>query len=776
MRAATVAIGLRLVLGSGRGGFARLALVGAGAGLGIAFLLIGLAVAPALEARDAREQGREPGLAQGPTEGGSYVLQAAALDRFQGGRLFRVRLAAIGDRPPVPPGLERLPRPGEIVVSPELARLLRSPDGALLRPRVLGRIVAVIGDEGLAWPGELLAYGGVARAEATEDAGFYPVYEYGLPDGPGSGLPVELKLMILISILGLLVPTLAFIAASSRVAAPARERRLAAIRLVGATPGQARLLAAVETVPAALIGCVLGVALFIALRPLAAPLAPAGYEIFASDLVPPLGLAVATLLAVPILAVGAALIALRRIELNPLGIVRRARVRRAGPLRALPLAIGLAVLGAAWLQRGDVADESSRGEETVAFVLVGSGFVLVLLGVALVTPWLSLLAARLIAGRARSVGTLIAARRLLFEPTSAARLVSGTVLAVFVATVSHAFLPPLLGAAESQADVVHATRPGTLFVGTGASPNEVVAALDGVPGVRTVAPLGAASALARAPASDSLGPSDVLVADCAVLNRVLVRPLPRCGLAAGYRFVPHPPYAPRVEAGAELRLLVEPDASSETVALRVPDLLTPAPARPLYGDEVSLLLPPQVIPGRAAVRTRLGLVATDGSEDTVERVRNALARAGVQADVDTGDEYVGGQSDEMRGVVALIDLATLLVLLVAAAGLLVASIDSVLERRRPLAVLAAAGTPPSLLRRAVLLQSAIPLMCGLAVAASAALLTSLLVLAANGEALELPLRALAALLAVAVAAVLGIVGLTLPTLARAVRPEALRAE
>jgi hypothetical protein len=158
--------------------------------------------------------------------------------------------------------------------------------------------------------------------------------------------------------------------------------------------------------------------------------------------------------------------------------------------------------------------------------------------------------------------------------------------------------------------------------------------------------------------------------------------------------------------------------------MRVPDSLTSAPAQPLFGDEVSLLLPPRGIPGGVAVRTRLGLVATDGSDETAERVRNALATAGVQADVDTGDEYLGGQRDEVRGVVALIDLATLLVLLVAAAGLLVASIDSVLERRRPLAVLAAAGTPTSLLRRAVFFQSAIPLICGLGVAASAALLTS----------------------------------------------------
>ena len=410
-------------------------------------------------------------------------------------------------------------------------------------------------------------------------------------------------------------------------------------------------------------------------------------------------------------------------------------------------------------------------------VFVGAGFVLVLLGIAAVTPWLSLLAARLLARVSANVGTLIAARRLVAEPTAAARLVSGAVLAVFVVTVAHAFLPQLLAATGSQADAVGAARPGTLFVGTPAQPRELVAALRGVPGVHTVAPVGAASDAAPDSRSNEVGSSAVLVADCGVLNRVLVQPLPRCRSARAYRLLPPSPYAPEAEAGATLRLLVDADRSRQTVAFRVPGPLTSAAiARPLLGDDVALLVPPEVVPARAALHTRIGLVATDGSADTVERVRNALARSGIFADVDTGTESLSDQSDEMRGVVALIDLATLLVFAIAAAGLLVASIDSVLERRRPLAALAAIGTPVSLLRRAVLLQSAVPLLCGLTVAAAAALLTSTLVLSVNGVALVLPLRTLGVVTAIAIVAVLAVSGLTLPTLARAVRPETLRAE
>lgn len=772
----TAAIGLRLALGGGRAGIVRLVLVAIGVALSVSLLLVGLGVGPAREARNARELAREPFLPLRAPASGSYLLWSAEFDRFRGRPLFRARLAGVGERPRLPPGIERLPAPGELAVSPALARLLRSREGPLLRPRVPGRIVELVGKDGLAWPGELLAYAGAARGEASADERFYPVTGFGSEGGRGRELPLPVKLVILVAVLGLLIPTLAFIAASSRVSAATRERRLAAIRLLGATPAQARLLTAVESAVAAAFGCVAGVALFFALRPFAAALAPEDYGLFPSDIAPPLAQAAATLLAVPLLAIGAGVIALRRVELSPLGIIRHARVRGVGPRRAVPLVLGFTALVVAWLNRDELVRRSAGGDDTLALLLVGPGFVLVLLGVAAVTPWLAGLAAGLLIRVSRDAGTLIAARRLVLEPTSAGRLVSGAVLAVFVATVAHAFLPPLVGAADSESRVVSTARPGTLFVETGAPPDELAPALRGVDGVHTVAPIGAVSAVAPPPARGLPGDFGVLVADCAALNRVLVQPLPRCANAHGYRLVPPSPYGVHVEAGDTLRLLVDPDRSRKTVPFRLPNRLTNAPARSLFGDEVSVLLPPDIVPVGVALHTREGLIATDGAEDTVERVRNALARAGILADVSTARERVEERTKDTRSIVALIDLATLLVLAIAAAGLLVASIDSVLERRRLLAVLVAVGTPVSLLRRAILLQAAIPLVCGLAVAAAAALLTSTLVLPLTDAALELPLRALGTLVAIAAIAVLAVASLTLPTLTRAVRPETLRSE
>ena len=73
-------------------------------------------------------------------------------DRVRG-RLLRPE----GPDAPLPPGVARLPGPGELVVSPALARRLRDP---LLRDRIPGRVVGTIGDAGLVGPAELAYYGG----------------------------------------------------------------------------------------------------------------------------------------------------------------------------------------------------------------------------------------------------------------------------------------------------------------------------------------------------------------------------------------------------------------------------------------------------------------------------------------------------------------------------------------------------------------------------------------------------------------------------------------
>jgi ABC-type antimicrobial peptide transport system permease subunit len=112
-------------------------------------------------------------------------------------------------------------------------------------------------------------------------------------------------------------------------------------------------------------------------------------------------------------------------------------------------------------------------------------------------------------------------------------------------------------------------------------------------------------------------------------------------------------------------------------------------------------------------------------------------------------------------------------LVVAAAGLLVASCEAVLERRRTLASLAATGVPLGTLRRAVLLQSLLPAVPAAALAAVAGASGALALTATFGDAV-VPWTRLLGVLALALLAVTAASAATLPLLRRAVRPTELR--
>ena len=85
------------------------------------------------------------------------ALFLTVTDYHEGTAMIRGYVAALGPRPPVPPGLERLPGPGEVAVSPAMRRLLVSTPDDELDDRYPGRVTATIGDEGLAHPDQLVA-------------------------------------------------------------------------------------------------------------------------------------------------------------------------------------------------------------------------------------------------------------------------------------------------------------------------------------------------------------------------------------------------------------------------------------------------------------------------------------------------------------------------------------------------------------------------------------------------------------------------------------------
>jgi hypothetical protein len=425
----TVRLGLRLAVAGGRESLLRLAVTAFGVAVGVVLLLLCLTGQAAEQGR-AERSGWQSADSGTPATAPDPALFLTVTDYHQDTAMIRGYVAALGPRPPVPPGLERLPGPGEVAVSPALRRLLDATPDDELDDRYPGRVVATIGDEGLAHPDQLVALIGRTPDQLGEvtSRSLYRVRGFGsLPSG--YAFYQGIRVLLLLGAVLLVVPVVIFIVMATRVAAAHRSQRLAAIRLVGATRRQAAVVAAVETGLGAVAGTALGWAGYeVGRRILAATVTFQGARFFDDVVVAPWLLAL-VLVGVPLLATLTTIVALSRVQAGPLATSRHGR-RPPLARRALPLAVGIGGLLAAAPLRRVVDSESGKTLDNLAPLFV----TLTIVGFVVIGPWLCMLAGRGIARVSRRVPGLIAARRIASDPSATFRAVSVVVLAAFAVT------------------------------------------------------------------------------------------------------------------------------------------------------------------------------------------------------------------------------------------------------------------------------------------------------------------------------------------------------
>ncbi|MEV0590425.1 hypothetical protein [Nonomuraea cavernae] len=208
----------------------------------------------------------------------------------------------------------------------------------------------------------------------------------------------------------LAVPVAGLVHQANRLASATRERRLAALRLAGATPDDVRRLGALEGGMLALTGSLGGGALYVIVH-LAGPL-------------PQVPVVVALVTLGGVLS-GAR--AGRHVVASPLGVARRARVRgpRVQDLLLFAAGVGLFTLGA--VVKGHFPLVGAYG----SVVAMAAGLVLLLFGVTLAATWLIRAYARRAGRRARSAEALLAARLVEADPRAWARALSVVSLTVF---------------------------------------------------------------------------------------------------------------------------------------------------------------------------------------------------------------------------------------------------------------------------------------------------------------------------------------------------------
>ncbi|MCX3286255.1 ABC transporter permease [Streptomyces sp. NEAU-H22] len=258
----------------------------------------------------------------------------------------------------------------------------------------------------------------------------------GLLNQPGTRSGVIAGLLLL------LVPVLGFLGQCARIGAVHRDRRLAGLRLAGATPWQVRRIAALETGLACLLGSAVATVftVLLLLRLWDRPTAPAWA-----------GIALVAV-AVPLLGATAGALALRRVVASPLGRVRRIAPPRTGRGPGLLFLAGLLLVGAATLFAVLSASSAASNRPSAGLPLTMVGAVL---AVGAGSVWLSGAVAkvtgRILAARARSAAMLIAAERLRDDPWAAARTHAAVLLVTVVGT-------GFMGIREVLGDMVRARR------------------------------------------------------------------------------------------------------------------------------------------------------------------------------------------------------------------------------------------------------------------------------------------------------------------------------
>ncbi|MGZ4433852.1 MAG: FtsX-like permease family protein [Trebonia sp.] len=576
--------------------------------------------------------------------------------------------------------------------------------------------------------------------------------------------------MLSVVALAILAPVLIFIATATRLSAARREQRFAAMRLAGATRKQVSVLAATESTTAGILGVAVGFGIFFLLGTPVAGIPFIGTPFFPGDLSLSLLDVLVVAIGVPLAAAVAARLALHRVRISPLGVARRATPKPPGAWRTVPLLAGLAELGF-WAVRGHPASISGQVQ---AFV---SSFALIIVGLFIAGPWLTMAAARVMARWTSRPGTLIAARRLADDPRAAFRAVSGLVLALFISTVavvaittqnakdptrfgsvteSHVLTDQVSASNQVAGNSSGGARQGTAPPGPAAPLPPLTAQLSGIRGVQGVLVVHADPGLTIPAKFHDLGvsqygpptPIAAGLVSCAQLATVLV--LGRCPAGATAAAFPADGFnGPLGYTGTDFAAFTWPTASLrgallDTLGVDAIDVQTDG-GTPAVEQARTLLENEHAYPGITTPSTIADLVAQDNSQNS---------------------DY-----QQLANVVILISLP------IAGCTLAAGIAAGLADRKRPFSLLRLTGARLATLRRVVALEGAVPLLAVAAVAIGTGFgAAALYATEAQNHPMVAPGVEYYLLTAGGIVVSLGIIAATFPLLARITGPEVARNE
>jgi hypothetical protein len=735
-------LGARMSVAGGRAGWFRLGLIAIGVGLGVAVLLGAATVPAAIAASNARTDARAFDRFEQVVPKSESTLLTSHIGTTYGEHAFSGEmLQAEGSRPPLPPGVSRFPGPGEMVVSPALDRLMREPANALLRERWDAEVVDVIGDEGLSGPAELFFYLGTDKLVEGENGTRIP--------GFGSGSVEEdlVPIFVLLTLVGmvvLLIPVMVFMASAVRFGDQSRDRRLAALRLVGADAAMTRRIAAGETLAGAVLGLLAGGLLWVGEILLANRYGTGGLSFYLSDMRPVPLLVAAIVVGVPVVAVLVTLSAMRRVVVEPLGVTRMSvEIRRRLWWRLILPAVGLVLL---WPLYQGIDGQSGNYEFQVV-----AGMAFLLVGISLLLPWLVEAVVRRLGGG--SPAWELAVRRLQFDSGTAIRSVSG--IAVSVAGVLA--MQGIVSGIESlynKGGTASSVRYETeILPGSDLPERTWTAALDDTPGVLEYQTL----KIVR-----SGDEATIRIGSCQLLQQLATVGTCRDGDV----------FALDGAAPGTTYTLGESGTSwTSPATTRVVDSLSDVPS-----SGATVLATPAAMEG-VTLRpdnTYFYVAVDRGDPQAIEHLRNTAVGLDLQAYLYS---YTNSTvRDVLAGMRNALLVGSIALLFLIGASMIVNVAEQLRERRKVLAVLVAFGTRRRTLSGSVLYQVAIPVALGMTLAITVGTVLASILMVAVDAPLTVDWFGIGATSGIAALVVLGSTAAGLPALWRLTRPGNLRSE
>lgn len=443
---------------SGKSNWNRLGLTVAAVALGMLMILVFMAGVNALQAQAQRATWRFDLFVsterQKPIEGISPLKSKVATDgnlnKWQNEAIVTVSLRAIDKTSPQLPGLPT-PEEGEYYVSSGLNQIMQDNPEDKIGERFGNKQIGIIPEELSTSPDALEVIKGMSEQEASGER-VVDTYEFSSNAEAASRFSGSVGVILIFGGSILLFPIVTFISIATQLGSAQREKRYAALRLIGATRKQVSRIIAFESLGAAAIGVVAGSLAYLAVLPLMSQFQFNGMRFWPSDLIVHPTYYILAVLLTLLFCLMANWWGMRHIQLSPLGVAQSGKIgKRPRMWRLLLLVPGLATFiwislpgGMSWIR-----DNAAESAAPILLLLVG--IMSIMFGLLLAGPWLTSIISRLAARRTRSATTLLATKRIATQSSRIFRSVSGVVLALFAGSF---YLTGVSGIAELNVDAV----------------------------------------------------------------------------------------------------------------------------------------------------------------------------------------------------------------------------------------------------------------------------------------------------------------------------------